>query len=154
MRLISVFVCFLAALLNTPLVAAERLIESKALNLCQDSNNFTATYFHVRYTPNNNSLVIAFDGVSAISGFVEAEVILDAYGYVALRQTFDPCEMDFEGLCPMNTGAINVRDLPVELPDDINSNIPGTLTEPPSQGMYVLSLTLRNSRHCIHRSRS
>jgi hypothetical protein len=127
MRLFPVLLYLLGTLLNSPLVTAERLIESNALNLCQDSTNFTATYFHVKYTPNNNSLVIGFDGVSGITGFVEATIVLDAYGYTALRQTFNPCDMDLEGLCPMNTGPIDVRDIPLELPDDVNDQIPGTL---------------------------
>jgi hypothetical protein len=126
MRSISVLLCFLVALIHTPLVAAERLIESKALTLCQDSSNFTATYFHVRYTPNNNSLLIGFDGVSSISGYVEATIVLDAYGYTAVRQTFNPCDMDLEGLCPMNTGPMNIRDAPITIGDDVASQIPGT----------------------------
>ncbi|KAL3479891.1 hypothetical protein BJX99DRAFT_221409 [Aspergillus californicus] len=158
MRSLSVLVCFLAAFLNTPLAAADRLIESNALTLCQDSSNFTATYFHVKYTPSNNSLVVGFDGVSAISGFVEATIVLDAYGYEALRQTFNPCDMDLEGLCPMNTGPIDVRDVPLELPDSVNSQIPGIAYTVPdldaSVRIYINSTTTHESITCLEASLS
>ncbi|KAL2835211.1 hypothetical protein BDW59DRAFT_168466 [Aspergillus cavernicola] len=158
MRLLSVFVCFLAAILHTPLVAADRLIESNALTLCQDSSNFTATYFHVKYTPGNNSLVVGFDGVSAISGYIEATIVLDAYGYTALTQTFNPCDMDLEGLCPMNTGPIDVRDIPLELPDDVNTQIPGIAYTVPdldaSVRIYINNTETHESITCLEASLS
>ncbi|KAL2799232.1 hypothetical protein BJX66DRAFT_277758 [Aspergillus keveii] len=158
MRLLPVLLYLLGTLLNSPFVNAERLIESNALNLCQDSSNFTATYFHVKYTPNNNSLVIGFDGVSGITGFVEATIILDAYGYTALRQTFNPCDMDLEGLCPMNTGPIDVRDIPLELPDDVNEQIPGIAYTVPdldaSVRIYINSTETHESITCLEASLS
>ncbi|KAL4752815.1 hypothetical protein BDW72DRAFT_50957 [Aspergillus terricola var. indicus] len=158
MRSISVLLCFLVALIHTPLVAAERLIESKALTLCQDSSNFTATYFHVRYTPNNNSLLIGFDGVSSISGYVEATIVLDAYGYTAVKQTFNPCDMDLEGLCPMNTGPMNIRDTPITIGDDVASQIPGIAYTVPdldaSVRVYINSTTTHESIACLEASLS
>lgn len=134
MRTISFLLCFLVALLQSPLVSALRLIESKALTLCQDSNNFTATYFNVRYTPDNGSLVVGFDGVSAISGFVEATIILDAYGYTALEKTFNPCDYSpkLKGLCPMNTGEMNITDAPLDVGTDLVDQIPGEFSQPRS----------------------
>ncbi|KAL2862849.1 transient receptor potential ion channel family protein [Aspergillus lucknowensis] len=158
MRVLPILLCFLGTLINTPLVTAERLIESNALNLCQDSTNFTATYFHVQYTPNNNSLLIGFDGVSAISGYVEATLILDAYGYTVFRQTFNPCDMDLEGLCPMNTGPIDVRDIPFEVADDLNEHIPGIAYTVPdldaSLRVYINSTTTHESITCLEASLS
>ncbi|KAL4887039.1 hypothetical protein BJY04DRAFT_204618 [Aspergillus karnatakaensis] len=153
MRSISVALSFLLAFLYTPLVGAIRLIESNALTLCQDSTNFTATFFHVQYTPDNSSLLIGFDGVSAISGYVEATIILDAYGYTALRQTFNPCEMDLEGLCPMNTGPIDIRDIPLKLSDDINDQIPGIAFTVPdldaSVRIYINSTETHEAITCL-----
>ncbi|KAL4803616.1 hypothetical protein BDV18DRAFT_162636 [Aspergillus unguis] len=158
MRSISVLLYFLVALINTPLIAAERLIESKALTLCQDSSNFTATYFHVRYTPGNNSLIIGFDGVSSISGYVEATIVLDAYGYTALEKTFNPCDMNFEGLCPMNTGPMNIRDTPVDIGSDVASQIPGIAYTVPdldaSVRVYINSTTTHESIACLEASLS
>ncbi|KAL4970838.1 transient receptor potential ion channel family protein [Aspergillus stella-maris] len=158
MRSLSVLLCFLVAFLHSPLVAADRLIESKALTLCQESSNFTATYFNVRYTPDNNSLVIGFDGVSSISGYVEATLVLDAYGYTALKQTLDPCELDFEGLCPMNTGAINIKDTPLTIGSDVASQIPGIAYNVPdldaSVRIYINSTTTHESVACLEASLS
>ncbi|KAI9368780.1 hypothetical protein BJX61DRAFT_536978 [Aspergillus egyptiacus] len=158
MRLLTVVVYFLVALLNTDSAAAVRLIESNALTLCQDSSNFTATYFHVKYTPDNNSLLIGFDGVSAISGRVEATLVLDAYGYTALSHTINPCDLNLEGLCPMNTGPIDVRDIPLEIPDDVSSNIPGIAYTVPdldaSVRIYINSTDTHESIACLEASLS
>ncbi|KAL4932758.1 transient receptor potential ion channel family protein [Aspergillus undulatus] len=158
MRSISILLYFLVALLHSPFVASQRLIESKALTLCQESSNFTATYFNVRYTPDNNSLVIGFDGVSSISGYVEATLILDAYGYTAVKQTIDPCEMNLEGLCPMNTGPINLKDTPVTIGDDVASQIPGIAYNVPdldaSVRIYINSTTTHESVACLEASLS
>ncbi|KKK23937.1 hypothetical protein P175DRAFT_0426465 [Aspergillus ochraceoroseus IBT 24754] len=158
MRFISVLVCFLAALLNSPLVTATRLIESNALNLCQDSTNFTATYFQVKYTPDNNTLTISFDGVASISGYVQAEIILDAYGYTALKKTFNPCDMDLQGLCPMNAGSINVENIPLDLPSDVSSQIPGIAYSVPdldaSVRIYINSTSTGQSITCLEASLS
>ncbi|KAL4920009.1 hypothetical protein BDW62DRAFT_209419 [Aspergillus aurantiobrunneus] len=154
---ISVLLCFLVALLHTPLVAADKLIESKALALCQDSAKFTATYFHVKYTPNNNSLTVAIDGVTAISGFVEATLILDAYGYTVLEQTVNPCDQGFEGLldglCPMQTGPLKLPMTPIPLPDDVSSQIPGIAFTVPdldaTARIYINSTTTHESIACL-----
>lgn len=123
MRLISLFTWFFVALL-AQFGGATKLIESNALSLCQDSNNFTATYFSVTFTPNNHSLAFAFDGVAAISGKVKAEIVLTAYGYTALRKELDPCEMGLAGLCPMQTGPIDVPRANLDLPENVVSQIP------------------------------
>ena len=128
MRLTSLLPFFLVAFLS-PLVSGIKLIESNSLNLCSDAadsgpQNFTATYFNVRFTPNNRSLSFSFDGVSSISGKVNAELVLDAYGYTVLRKTLDPCEMKLNGLCPMNTGQLDVPDATLEMPESVISSVP------------------------------
>lgn len=123
MRLTALFTWFFLAFL-TQFGSATKLIESNALSLCQDSSNFTATYFSVTFTPNNRSLAFGFDGVAAISGKVTAEIILTAYGYEALRKELDPCEMNLAGLCPMQTGPIDVPNANIDLPEDVVSKIP------------------------------
>lgn len=99
MRLLSLLTFFVAFL--APLASAIKLLESNALNVCMESSNFTATYFNVVFYPGNNSLTIGFDGVSYISGKVEAEMTLTAYGYKAYSSTIDPCSIEGMGMCPM-----------------------------------------------------
>ena len=108
----------------SPLASAERLIESKSLDPCQANSSFTATLFNVAFTPDNNSLAFDVVGVSSISGYVTAEIDVIAYGYTALKQTIDPCTSNLEGMCPMNTGQINIESN-INIPDDVISKIPG-----------------------------
>ena len=114
----------LAAITSLPqLVSAERLIESKSLNPCQDNSLFTATLFNVVFTPDNNSLAFDIVGVSSISGHVTAEIDLIAYGYNALHETLDPCTQNLEGMCPMNTGQINIQSN-LNIPPSVIKDIP------------------------------
>ncbi|KAL8688645.1 MAG: hypothetical protein Q9224_004832 [Gallowayella concinna] len=103
--------CLIITLLSAlpQLSSAIRLIESKSLNPCQENSSFTATRFNVVFTPDNGSVAFDIGGVSSISGFVQAEIDLLAYGYEALKQNFNPCDLGLLGMCPMNTGPINNR---------------------------------------------
>jgi hypothetical protein len=103
---------------------AIRLIESKSLNPCQDNSNFTASLFNVVFTPDNNTLAFDVVGVSSIQGNVTAELMVIAYGFTALKQTLDPCTMNLDGLCPMNTGQINIQSN-IDIPDDVIAKVPG-----------------------------
>ena len=115
----------LAAISHLPFFAsAERIIESNSLNPCQSNSSFTATLFNVVFTPANNSLSFDIVGVSSISGYVIAEIDFYAYGYQALRETLDPCTQNLEGMCPMNTGQINIQSN-INIPSDVESQIPG-----------------------------
>lgn len=118
------WLCFAAITSLAPFVSAENLIESKSLNPCLDNSSFTATLFDVVYTPENNSLAFDIVGVSSISGYITAEIELIAYGYKAVQQTFNPCTADLEGLCPMNTGQINIQSN-LAVSSDIEKRIPG-----------------------------
>lgn len=140
MRLTLLFACFLAAFLS-PLVSGTRLIQSNSLNLCGDygdgNANFTATYFSVTFTPNNRTLSFSFDGVSSISGKVEAELVLKAYGYTAMRKVLNPCEMNLNGLCPMRTGKIDVQGANLQLPESVVEKIPSKHFHPQSSVVTV-----------------
>jgi hypothetical protein len=104
--------------------SAIRLIESKSLNPCQDNSNFTATLFNVIFTPDNRTLAFDVVGVSSITGNVTAELHVIAYGFNALREKLDPCRMDLAGLCPMNTGQINIQSN-IKLDKEVVDKIPG-----------------------------
>ena len=120
----SFFLLLATIAILSPLASAIRLIESSSLNPCQDNSSFTATLFNVVFTPDNNTLAFDVVGVSSIQGNVTAELEVIAYGYTALRQTLDPCTMNLEGLCPMNTGQINIQSN-INVPNNVISRIPG-----------------------------
>lgn len=154
MRLISLFAWFFLALV-APLAGATKLIESNALSLCQDSSNFTATYFSVTFTPNNRSLAFGFDGVASISGKVKAELILTVYGYAALRKELDPCEMNLAGLCPMQAGPIDVPTANIAIPESVVSQFPSKYTpQRIDVGKGYRGLTCSPSRYRIYCARS
>lgn len=113
-----------AITLLSPFASAERIIESKSLNPCQANSSFTATLFNVAFTPANNSLGFDIVGVSSISGYVIAEIDFIAYGYQAVSQSFDPCTQNLEGMCPMNTGQINIKSN-IPIPNSVIEKIPG-----------------------------
>ncbi|PWY86943.1 TRP-domain-containing protein [Aspergillus heteromorphus CBS 117.55] len=147
--------CLISALVTSvvPLVAATRLIESNALNVCQNSPNFTATHFSVRFTPNNHSLALSFDGVAAISGYVTAELKINVYGYQLTSETLDPCKMNLQGLCPMSAGAINVQNANIDIPQDVVGKIPGVAYTVPdldaSIRVYINSTDTGTSITCL-----
>ncbi|EON68681.1 hypothetical protein W97_07939 [Coniosporium apollinis CBS 100218] len=120
------FTLLVAALLTLiPLSSAVRLIESRSLNPCQANSRFSATLFNVIFTPDNRTLSFEIVGVSAIQGNVIAEFEVIAYGYTAIKQRLNPCESaDLKGLCPMNTGTINIESN-VPLSDEVVRHIPG-----------------------------
>ncbi|PYI00197.1 TRP-domain-containing protein [Aspergillus ellipticus CBS 707.79] len=111
-------------LLLTALAHATNLIESHALSLCQEDSNVTVSYFSMVFTPSNKSVAFSFDGTTEISGKVTAEVILDVYGYQALTETLDPCQLGIEGLCPMSPGSIELSDTSITLSQSVINQIP------------------------------
>ncbi|KAF7173041.1 hypothetical protein CNMCM5623_005142 [Aspergillus felis] len=158
MRLMPIIFSLFLAFLLSPLVSATKLIESNALDFCQDSSNFTATFFSVTFTPNNRSLAFAFDGVASISGKVTAELILTTYGYEALRIELDPCEMNLAGLCPMNSGPIDVPRADILVSEDVAKQIPDIAYMVPNLDakvrIYINSTDTGKSITCIEASLS
>ncbi|KAF2087684.1 DUF907 domain protein [Saccharata proteae CBS 121410] len=136
-----------------PYASAMRLIQSKSLNPCQANSSFSATLFDVVFTPDNNTLSFNIVGVSDISGNVTAELEVYAYGYKALSKTLDPCSSDdLKGLCPMNTGQINI-DSNVILDADTVKNIPNiAYTVPDLDGtvqIYINDTATGKSLACV-----
>lgn len=90
-------------------VHGERILQSMSLNSCQDDSGFSATLFNVVFTPSNNSATINVAAVASIQGSVVFDVALNVYGYQFLREVINPCDMDLNGLCPMNPGPVSMR---------------------------------------------
>ncbi|KAL9003837.1 MAG: hypothetical protein Q9188_003318 [Gyalolechia gomerana] len=116
--------------------SAIRKIESKSLNPCQANSSFTATLFNVVFTPDNGSLAFEVNGISSISGYVNAEIDVLAYGYNALQQSFNPCDEGLQGMCPMNTGPIDDK-FNIDVGQDVVSQIPGIAYGVPDPDIVV-----------------
>ncbi|KAL8697277.1 MAG: hypothetical protein Q9201_007207 [Fulgogasparrea decipioides] len=145
--------CLITALTTFfQLSSAIRVIESKSLSPCQADSKFTATLFNVAFTPDNASIAIDIDGVSSISGYVNAEIQVIAYGYQALKQTFNPCKENFPGMCPMNTGPISS---PFTLPvgKDVVNTIPSIAYGVPDLDglikVYIRDTKTNESQACV-----
>lgn len=106
----------LLLLLFTPhSVANTRIIESKSLAPCMSQSSFAASFFHVRFTPDNGSLHSRIDGDSQVSDHVVFDLRVSGYGYEVFHMVLNPCsEEGLKGLCPMRTGRIDNMEL--ELP--------------------------------------
>ncbi|KAF2093813.1 TRP-domain-containing protein [Rhizodiscina lignyota] len=115
----------LAALVAlAPFTTAEKLLESTSLNPCIANSKFSATLFNVLFTPNNGTLAFTINGVSAISGNVTAQIDVIAYGLNIYSTVIKPCDnKDFAGLCPMNTGPIDLKSNTV-IPQSTVEQIP------------------------------
>jgi hypothetical protein len=85
---------------------------------------FSASLFHVTFTPDNGSIAYRVKGYSEISARVVMDVKVWIYGYElkldALKEPLDPCkpQLDektgkmapqFAGLCPMNTADLEMN---------------------------------------------
>ncbi|KAL7936979.1 hypothetical protein V8C35DRAFT_294360 [Trichoderma chlorosporum] len=104
--------------------AAEKMLLTNSLNLCQQDSTLQASLFTVVYTPNNNSASINMVATSSTQGKVSFDIEASAYGYTFLRQTVDPCDIGLQGLCPMISGKIDFTfNLPVSA--SASSRIPG-----------------------------
>jgi len=96
------FVLISYAWLVKPLDATN-LLESTSLDPCMEHSAFSASYFNVRFTPNNNSVSVSIKGNSGISGKVLLDTEVLAYGYPVFRKVIDPCiGKTLLGFCPMN----------------------------------------------------
>ncbi|EEH36557.1 DUF907 domain-containing protein [Paracoccidioides lutzii Pb01] len=153
LRFLSYLVAFLPF---TSLVSAVRLIESRSLNPCQDNSNFTASLFKVVLTPENNTLYVEIVGVSSISGFITADVELFAYGYSALKQSINPCNLkglDLKGLCPMQTGSIDNKFNVQNLSPDFLNKVPTVAYGVPDLDLkiqiYINSTSTGRSIACL-----
>ncbi|KAI9823140.1 MAG: hypothetical protein M1832_002583 [Thelocarpon impressellum] len=137
-----------------PDVSGMRMIESKSLNPCQTNSSFTASLFNVVFTPDNGTLSFNVIGVSSIAGFVKAEIEVVAYGFSALKQTFDPCQMKqtLGGLCPMTSGQINIPGN-AQVGKDVVARVPGiAFTIPDLDGLIRIRVndsTTRASLACL-----
>ena len=124
MRL-SLSLSYLVALVAfSPFASATRLLQSTSLIQCMDNSNFSASLFQVVFTPDNKTLSININGISSISGNVTAEVVVTAYGFQALKEELNPCDLGLDGLCPMQTGTIPIETT-ITVSDSVVKAIPG-----------------------------
>jgi hypothetical protein len=127
----------LSVLAFLPTAFCLREFESNSLNTCMTNSSFSATLFHVVFTPDNGTLQFDINGISQIAGNVTLEFEVIGYGYTIYKNTINPCSDDtLKGLCPMNQAPINLIS---------NAQIPGsTVNQVPSRYNFTLAFASAN----------
>ncbi|KAI5923714.1 calcium-related spray protein [Camillea tinctor] len=103
---------------------AQRILESTSLNTCQQNSGFTASLFHVIFSPETNTARVNISAISTIEANVVFDVQISVYGYTFLHQVIDPCEVSLAGFCPMVSGKLGDPFI-IPVGSDATRNIPG-----------------------------
>lgn len=106
------------------LASAERVIEATALYTCMDNSKITADHFKVAFTPDNSTVKYNVNITAEISGYVQAEIVVYAYGFKIIEEKINPCTIDGVGLCPVVPGS-NYVESTTKISDSIIHDIPG-----------------------------
>lgn len=123
MRLLAPLLLFTSFF--TPLITAEPMLVSKALNPCSEASGFSASFFEVIFTPNNASASVDMVATITVEGMVLFDFSISAYGYEFMRRTINPCETDLTGLCPMKRGKLAIPPFNLQLDPSALGQIPG-----------------------------
>ncbi|KAJ5718145.1 hypothetical protein N7488_003791 [Penicillium malachiteum] len=131
------------ALFFLPLVSAINLLEATSLVPCSDDGIISVDYVNIVFTPNNDSISIAFDGQINYLAKFKIEVSLLVYGYTAISKELDPCTFpnDGLGLCPVEQAQLTIPTAHLTVSDSIISDVPGiTYTIPDLDAIVRLNL--------------
>lgn len=131
---------------------AVRFLRSQSLDPCSDNPKITASLFDVIYFPDNATVQYDINAYTMITGKVNVQFQVIAYGYQAATIDIDPCDGSLTtNFCPIEaTGPIELMSSN-QLPDDIVPEIPGRLHTKREAVKEICSL-LRRDR--IHNPRS
>lgn len=145
MRFSSLFSPLIGLATLASSVSALRMIESTSLHTCMERSNFTATLFNVQAFPDNKTASINMDGVSSLTGNFNLHIEIAAYGYVIVRETINPCDIeDLEGICKMQPGPIPL-ETNLDLTDDMLKQVPGIAWEMPDLDATVRVTVVSNT---------
>ncbi|KAB8264259.1 hypothetical protein BDV32DRAFT_160545 [Aspergillus pseudonomiae] len=91
----------LGILYTAQFISALQILESTALIPCSDNSVINTNLFRMALTPENNSLMVEYDGEITFSGMAMLDVDVLAYGYSFLTMRLDLCDYDLSGFGPM-----------------------------------------------------
>lgn len=83
-----------------------------------------ASLFNAEFRPDSGILEANIVLTSSVQGNIYFDIALNVYGYRALTQQLDPCDLDQESLCPMNIGKFQQR-FSTEIGSDVTDMVPG-----------------------------
>lgn len=84
---------------------ADRMVRTSSLLTCMADSQLTASYFDVKFFPENSTVVYNINAVTTISGYIIGKVTLIVYGLNVLHEEIDLCNMGLSELCPLQDGA-------------------------------------------------
>ncbi|KAL1993194.1 hypothetical protein VTN49DRAFT_3143 [Thermomyces lanuginosus] len=138
---------------------AVRFLRSQSLDPCSDNPKITASLFDVIYFPDNATVQYDINAYTMITGKVNVQFQVIAYGYQAATIDIDPCDGSLTtNFCPIEaTGPIELMSSN-QLPDDIVPEIPGiAFTIPDLDGrvrIYIKSAETGETLTCVEASLS
>lgn len=107
-------------------VSADRYIKTTSLLTCMSDSALTASYFDVKFYPENYTVVFDVDATTTISGNVTAKVTVIAYGINVISETFSLCDLGMSSLCPLSSGTNRIEvDSNYVISSSIADMIPG-----------------------------
>ncbi|KAI1409074.1 duf907 domain-containing protein [Hypoxylon sp. FL1857] len=114
----------LAALSFASAAAAERILQSTSLNICQENSGFTASLFNVVYNPSQGLAHVNISALSTIEAKVVFDIDVSAYGYSIIKRTIDPCQINLAGFCPKMLSGKLSDPFVLNVGTDAAANIP------------------------------
>lgn len=103
--------------------ASSKHLRTSSLLTCMENSEFTASYFDVRYYPENSTVVFKIDALTTISENVTVKAEVITYGLKVVERSFDLCSLNEATLCPLAAGRIDVRSS-YQISSDITKQIP------------------------------
>lgn len=102
--------CHILLLLWAYTVLAENMFRSTSLLTCMENSGFSATFFDVRFYPQNNQLAFDITATSSIPDnvYVAANITVVAYGLRIIEEKLDFCDLDVPGICPFRPGHLDI----------------------------------------------
>lgn len=118
----------LAFSLLAELTTAQRMLRSTSLSPCMKNSGFEASMFNVTFTPDDKNLRFQMKAQSAVSGMLNANITIFAYGFAVAEFPLNPCEQPgMEGMCPMVAGPFDLQPSNAAIDSDMLDEIPGEL---------------------------
>lgn len=93
---------------TTEVTSNSKHLKTSSLLTCMENSGFTASYFDVRYYPDNQTAVFKINAVTTISANVTIQVQVITYGLNVIEKSFDLCSLNEVTLCPLSAGRIDV----------------------------------------------
>ncbi|ODQ78623.1 hypothetical protein BABINDRAFT_162335 [Babjeviella inositovora NRRL Y-12698] len=118
------FLHHMVALYLVTAATATLYVKSSSLLTCMENSQFTASFFDVVFTPNNNTATFDISAITTISGNVTAHVDLIVYGLTVLSKEFLLCSLNYGSVCPLTSGHIDIDSF-YTVDKNITSMIPG-----------------------------